>query len=1065
MLNIKILFAVIFTLIFTKTYSQGLNQGNCPNNIDFEFGNFTNWNLASGTTFAGPTYVWPNTTQVAGIHTVLNSITNAGQNDQYGNFPVVCPNGSGYSVKLGDNSIGPAKAQKITYNFTIPVGTISYSLTYYYAAVLFQGPASNHNNTNQARFIVNLKNTLTNQPVGCTYFDYNASGGASNGFQQSLSNSLVFYKNWTPVTVDLTGLNGTSISLEFVTNNCAPGGHFGYAYIDVGATCITPVTGFAYCTGQTSMTLTAPFGYAQYFWYDQNYTTTIGTGQTLTLTPPPPNGTIYNLDLVPLPFGGCRDTLPVIIEEQSIPDTPVIASNFAYCQNQVTSQLQTAPAPGFIPNWYTTAVGGTPLGVPPTPITTTIGFTDYWVSLQTFGGCEGPRKKVTVEVLAPPVANFTINDTIQCFVGNNFVFNSTSTNVSAASIYEWSYGDGSINGIGLTAIHSYVNTGNYTVTLYVKNNSNCTATYSIPVTITSSPLADFTVSPACAATSFTFTNTTTGGSAGNLYNWDFGSGLTSTQTNPTLTLSNAGAILVKLKVTDGNCSHDTTKFVVVHPNPVPNFTPTNICLGDITTFTNTTTIASGNVVSWNWDFGGGNTSTLPNPTFTFSTSGLQTVKLSATTNNGCTKDTIKTFYINEKPTAKFVQVDTACINAPVLLNDASTFVTNTNNSVVAQWWWNVGNGNIYTTPNIVTNYATAPSSFFVQQVAISDKGCVSDTNKQFINVKALPIPNINISTPLCFNRNITFTDLTPNSLSRNWILSNGFLSNQKTFNVSNLQAIPHTITLQLKDSFGCQSLWVNKNFTVNPRPRFTFTNVDSCLDRNVPFTALDVDGNYITNWVWNFEGTDIIGNANQTHLFTKAGKQEVKLYGVAANNCYSDTIVLKPMIYEAIANAGVDRLSAINEPIQMLATGGGTYLWTPNFKISSDTIKNPIATVDANQLYTLKVIDKYGCIDEDEMKITIYIGPDIYVPTIFTPNNDSYNDVLKITLVGITDFKGINIFNRAGNLVFQSKNENISWNGYIKGKLADEGTYVWFANGVDFKGNAIVRKGTVVLAR
>jgi gliding motility-associated-like protein len=1068
MRNFTTTLLLIFTLFFTKTYSQGLNQGNCPNNIDFEFGNFTNWQCFISTVTPGPVYAtFINSGPLNSRHNILNVLNSTGVIDPYGKFPVLCPNGSGYSVKLGNEGTA-RQAEKITYTFSVPIGSSKYSLTYYYAAVL---NAPTHPDDQQARFTVSLKDILTNQNVGCSDYDYNSNttnGGFVDSdvfFQGSNPPSLVKYKNWTPVTLDLSGLNGKTLKLEFLTNDCTQGAHFGYAYVDVGATCITPVTGFAYCTGQTSMTLTAPFGYAQYFWYDQNYTTTLGTGQTLTLSPPPPTGTILNIDLVPLPFGGCRDTLEVSVEEQTIPDTPVIASFFAYCQNQVTTQLQTTPAPGFIPNWYTSAVGGTPLGVPPTPVTTTIGFTDYYVSLQTFGGCEGPRKKVTVEVLAPPISNFTINDTIQCSVGNNFVFNSTSTNVTAASTYVWSYGDASPNGNGPTTNHIYANTGNYNVTLVVKNNTNCQATYSIPVSVTQTPLADFTTSPACAVTSFTFNNTTTGGSASNLYDWDFGNGLTSTQQNPVITLNNAGSITVKLKVTDGSCVHDTTKIVVVHPNPIPDFTPTNLCLGDVTSFINSTTLVSGNIVNWDWDFGGGNTSTSPNPNFTFVNSGLQTVKLTATSNNGCKRDTTKTFYINEKPTAKFVQVDTACLNAPVFLNDASTFVTNTNNSIVAQWWWSTGNGNTYTAPNISTNYNVAPNTFLVQQVVISDKGCVSDTNKQLINVKSLPIPNIDISTPLCFNRNITFTDLTPNSLSRNWILSNGFLSNQKTFNVNNLLAVPHTITLQLKDSFGCQSLWVNKNFTVNPRPIFAFSNLDSCLDRNVPFTAIDANGTYITKWVWNFEGNDIIGNANQAHLFSKSGLQKVSLYGVAANGCVSDTIVQKPFIYEAIANAGIDRLSAINEPIQLQASGGITYLWTPYFKITNDTIKNPIAKVDANQMYTVKVTSTQGCIDEDDMLITIYNGPDIYVPTIFTPNNDGTNDVLKINLVGIADFKGITIYNRAGNLVYQSKNETVSWDGNIKGKLADGGTYVWFANGIDFKGNNIIRKGTVVLAR
>ncbi len=1047
----------------TVAKAQVFNQGNCPNNIDFELGNFNNWLPSTGTTFNGPTYTWGANGVQPNIHTIFSATANAGFNDAYGNFPVVCPNGSGYSVMLGNATVGVAKAQRLTYIFTIPVGSIRYSLTYFYAAVLNQGAASNHTDANQARFTVNLLDLTVGAPVNCTSFDYNASGGESNGFVKSPINSQVFYKNWTPVTVDLSGLNGRTISLEFVTNNCAPSGHFGYAYIDVGATCITPVTGYAYCAGAASLTLTAPFGYQNYFWYDATNSATLGNNQTLTLSPPPPNGTIFNVDLVPFPFGGCRDTLPVIIEEQVPPDTPVTGSDVAYCQYDVATQLQATVLPGYLAVWYTTPTGGTALSAAPTPNTGTIGVTFYYVSQRSFGGCEGPRKAIRVEILGPPIADFTINDTIQCFPNHSFAFTNTSTNVGPTTIYTWDFGDGSPTITGPNATHSYANLNTYTVTLTVQGGNNCIVTKQIPVQVVAAPIANFNVANACAGSTFNFLNTTIGGSAQNVYSWNFGGGLTSTATSPTVTLPFAGTVNVQLTVTESGCTHDTTKPVIVHPNPVSDFTVSSTCFGDSASFTPTATVATGSIIGYTWVIDGA-TYTIPNPKVKFATSGANSVKLTVTTNNNCSKDTTKTVLISEKPIAKFIQADTACLNAPVQLLDASTFATNVTNSSVATWWWSTGNGNNYTSQNVTTIYNTTQASYTVQQVVTSNYGCVSDTNTQTVAVKALPLPIINISNPICATRLVTFTDATPNSKSRTWALSNGLTNQQKVWSTKTLQAGAASVTLQVIDSFGCTSNITNQNIIANPKPTFTFAYQDSCIDRAVPFTANDLTGTIVT-WVWSFNGVNESGGSTKTHTFAKVGKNDIALYGVAATGCISDTAYKSMVVYETNAYAGLDVKAGENEPIQLLATGGQDYVWTPSTGLNSAVIYNPIARLLQSQLYTVKVTDTRGCIDYDDVNIVLYKGPEIYVPTIFTPNNDGVNDVLTITPIGIAKLDHFIVYNRWGKVMYSTQNAGFSWNGTYNGKLLQQDTYVWVASGTDIKGAKIVKKGTVILAR
>ncbi|HEY4286735.1 MAG TPA: Ig-like domain-containing protein [Puia sp.] len=89
----------------------------------------------------------------------------------------------------------------------------------------------------------------------------------------------------------------------------------------------------------------------------------------------------------------------------------------------------------------------------------------------------------------------------------------------------------------------------------------------------------------------------------------------------------------------------------------------------------------------------------------------------------------------------------------------------------------------------------------------------------------------------------------------------------------------------------------------------------------------------------------------------------------------------------------------------------------------------------------------------------------IYVPKVFTPNNDGTNDVLKPILVGISAFHYFSVYNRWGNLVFTTQDANQGWDGTFKGVAQPVETYLWIAEGIDVTGKKIVQKGMTSLVR
>jgi gliding motility-associated-like protein len=170
--------------------------------------------------------------------------------------------------------------------------------------------------------------------------------------------------------------------------------------------------------------------------------------------------------------------------------------------------------------------------------------------------------------------------------------------------------------------------------------------------------------------------------------------------------------------------------------------------------------------------------------------------------------------------------------------------------------------------------------------------------------------------------------------------------------------------------------------------------------------------------------------------------------------------------------AGKDTLVVPNQPVQLNALTNitsGVVLWTPSTGLNNTSIINPIATLD-NQfdsiLYTVRVTAAGGCFAEDDIKLKVVrSGPDILVPSGFTPNGDGKNDILKPITIAISTLSYFSIYNRWGQLVYRTTELEKGWDGTYNGVLQAAGAYVYQTEGTDYLGKKVYRKGTVVLIR
>ncbi|MES2371226.1 MAG: gliding motility-associated C-terminal domain-containing protein [Bacteroidota bacterium] len=290
-------------------------QAQCPVNLGFESGTFDNWQCVAGTIdLNGVSAIFP-TAPLSKRHKIFSKSSK--ELDPYGKFPVVCPNGSNYSIRLGNDSTG-AQADGVSYTFTVPAGQDDYSIVYNYA-VVFQNPE--HQDYQQPRFTAKIFDVSANAYITCSSFDFTSSGNLP-GFKKADNPddfSVVYYKPWSSVSLKLLGYAGKTVRLEFTVNDCLLSAHFGYAYFDIAEDCGTHVKGNVICLGPTSTVLTAPYGFQDYHWFNADFSKPLGDRNILRLDPLPSPGTKFAVEIIPYPGSGCRDTLYTIIKTAPIP--------------------------------------------------------------------------------------------------------------------------------------------------------------------------------------------------------------------------------------------------------------------------------------------------------------------------------------------------------------------------------------------------------------------------------------------------------------------------------------------------------------------------------------------------------------------------------------------------------------------------------------------------------------------------------------------------------------------------------------------------------------------------
>lgn len=478
----------------------------------------------------------------------------------------------------------------------------------------------------------------------------------------------------------------------------------------------------------------------------------------------------------------------------------------------------------------------------------------------------------------------------------------TQTAINAQT-FDWTFGKNLGTSTTNNPSFTFPEPGDYDIQLIVNKGNRCTDTIIKSIkTIDGITKTNFTLKDICVNAQQTFTNQSVAVKNDfSAFSWDFGNGTTSTDRSPRLPFSNPGTYTIQMIAeTALGCRDSIQKSITIYPAPTVNFDNSDVCLNVENTFNNTSSIISGQIEKYQWTFGNLGSSTETNAPFTFAQSGNVNVRLTATSDFGCSANITKTVKI--RPAAK-VDFDYTnhCFKAPVFFTDKST---STNNDI-AQWIWTFEPGKTATGKNVQYVYSKA-GSYEVTLVVVSNIGC-RDSIIKTITIEEVPVAQFNIAgnndenfTLFSCNGDysVQFDNTSDTDLKYLW----NFGWNNSTSTLRDGYFIyPDTgtyiVRLFTEPGTTCQDM-MEKKVRVIPPVEFDFNFDTECVLAPVFFKSIyKRDFDPIVEALWNFGDGTTSTEFNPEKKYQRAGTYQVQLTLTATSGCsntISKSITIQP---------------------------------------------------------------------------------------------------------------------------------------------------------------------------
>lgn len=536
------------------------------------------------------------------------------------------------------------------------------------------------------------------------------------------------------------------------------------------------------------------------------------------------------------------------------------------------------------------------------------------------------------------------------------------------------------------------------------------------------------------------------------WSWNFGdtssgsNNISSTQ-NPVHTFSHSGNFTVTLIGTSQSGCPDTFSSQVIIPSSISdsfslsNFHGWNISCNGGTNGTATV-----------YSFGG-----IPPFSYSWNTIPVQTGNIATALSAG-------TYTVTITDSAGCVFVDSISLNEPPALSDSITFSP-------AACLGNEGKAFVFVsggTPNYSYSWSTTPTQTndTATNLAVGNYTAqVTDLNGCMItgtvHVDGINLTNVvsSFTNMSCYGQNDGSISLavsggvTPYSFIWNPTVSS--LSNAVNLSIGTYQVFVH-------NQNGCPDDSLTFSIT-QPDSLHIILNPDSssCPEaHNGSITSLVYGGTAPYTYSWS--NGQIIPGA--TNLLTG-------LYSLTVTDAHNCSLTHSTFVYpkpELVVDAGKDTTIKFNSSALLFATpdhiGQFGFEWMPGNNMNDSTIQNPVVTPIQTTTYQVLVIDADGCKAIDS--VTVFVIPFIFIPNAFSPNGDDKNDFFRLINPAAVSKVDIKIFNRWGQMVFESNSPNFSWDGTFKNLPQEVDVYVWEINYVPINSNETIQaRGNVSLVK
>jgi gliding motility-associated-like protein len=550
--------------------------------------------------------------------------------------------------------------------------------------------------------------------------------------------------------------------------------------------------------------------------------------------------------------------------------------------------------------------------------------------------------------------------------------------------------------------------------------------------------------------------------AGSIYIWSYGD---NTNADTTTDIegriqhqyADTGTYKVKLKVIlAGQCIDSTTTLAKVYPGFYPGFVWAGSCLFTPIQFTDTTKTKYGTVSAWRWNFGdlttSADTALLKTPTWKYADTGMKRVQLIVQSDKGCIDTVYHDVPIKSKPTITLAFKDTLICSNPTTQDSLQLHAGGLG---IFSWspLTRIFNEN---TPD-PTVYPTVTTNYVVQ---LNENGCISTDT---VRVRVVPFVTLNAGP----DSTICLTDTTQlkplgDGLKFQWTANPAsYISNPNTRNPFVTPVT--TTTYHVIAHIGKCNTADDIRLTTVPYPGARVSGDTAICYQDTATISGSMIGIRF-NWAPTRSLT------NPTSLTTEAFPLVTTRYVLSVYDTLGcpkpgrDTVVVT-VRDEIFANAGNDTSVVVDQPLQMHGTGAELIEWQPNLYLNHNDIYNPVAVLEDNMRYIMRAYTLEGCYDLDTLNIKVFkTNPDIFVPNAFRPDGVN-NRVLRPIPAGISNLEYFRIYNRWGQMMFQTTEIGKGWDGNFGGKAQPAATYVWMVKGKDYTGKEVFRKGVAVLVR